>query len=316
MKRILIFVTSLLVAVSAMAESHATKPTLMVVPSDAWCSENGYVQDFDNQGTVERIPDYKRALQSDQNLMLAISKINDMMADRGFPLKDLESNLKSIANRTAEMNMTTSKSGSTIAQSPLDMLKNTAKADIIIQLGWSVSENGPKKTLTYILRGLDSYTDKQIAGASGSGAPSLSSEVPVLLEEAVVDKMDEFTGRLEEYFNDLFDNGREGIFEVRVFDNGSGLDLESEFGGTELSEIIDDWMHQNTVEHRYSQSESSENYMLFEQVRMPLMDEKGKAMTAKVFADNLRKYLKQTYQIESKTANRGLGRAYLIIGEK
>ncbi|MCQ2360913.1 MAG: DUF6175 family protein [Paludibacteraceae bacterium] len=316
MKRILIFVTSLLVAVSAMAESHATKPTLMVVPSDAWCSENGYVQDFDNQGTVERIPDYKRALQSDQNLMLAISKINDMMADRGFPLKDLESNLKSIANRTAEMNVTTSKSGSTIAQSPLDMLKNTAKADIIIQLGWSVSETGPKKTLTYILRGLDSYTDKQIAGASGSGAPSMSSEVPVLLEEAVVDKMDEFTGRLEEYFNDLFDNGREGIFEVRVFDNGSGLDLESEFGGTELSEIIDDWMHQNTVEHRYSQSEASENYMLFEQVRMPLMDEKGKAMTAKVFADNLRKYLKQTYQIESKTANRGLGRAYLIIGEK
>lgn len=316
MKRILIFVTSLLVAVSVMAESHASKPTLMVVPSDAWCSENGYVQDFDNQGTVERIPDYKRALQSDQNLMLAISKINEMMADRGFPLKDLESNLKSIANRTAEMNVTTSKSGSTIAQSPLDMLKNTAKADIIIQLGWSVSETGPKKTLTYILRGLDSYTDKQIAGASGSGAPSMSSEVPVLLEEAVVDKMDEFTGRLEEYFNDLFDNGREGIFEVRVFDNGSGLDLESEFGGTELSEIIDDWMHQNTVEHRYSQSEASENYMLFEQVRMPLMDEKGKAMTAKVFADNLRKYLKQTYQIESKTANRGLGRAYLILGEK
>ena len=114
----------------------------------------------------------------------------------------------------------------------------------------------------------------------------------------------------------MFDNGREGIFEVRVFDNGSGLDLESEFSGTELSEIIDDWMHQNTVEHRYSQSESSENYMLFEQVRMPLMDEKGKAMTAKVFADNLRKYLKQTYQIESKTANRGLGRAYLILGEK
>lgn len=316
MKRILIFVTSLLVAVSVMAESHATKPTLMVVPSDAWCSENGYMQDFDNQGTIERIPDYKRALQSDQNLMLAISKINEMMADRGFPLKDLESNLKSIANRTAEMNVTTSKSGSTIAQSPLDMLKNTAKADIIIQLGWSVSETGPKKTLTYILRGLDSYTDKQIAGASGSGAPSMSSEVPVLLEEAVVDKMDEFTGRLEEYFNDLFDNGREGIFEVRVFDNGSGLDLESEFGGTELSEIIDDWMHQNTVEHRYSQSEASENYMLFEQVRMPLMDEKGKAMTAKVFADNLRKYLKQTYQIESKTANRGLGRAYLILGEK
>lgn len=316
MKRILIFVTSLLVAVSAMAESHAAKPTLMVVPSDAWCNENGYMQEFDNQGTVELIPDYKKALQSDQNLMLAISKINEMMADRGFPLKDLESNLKSISNRTAEMNMTTSKSGSTIAQSPMDMLKNTAKADIIIQLGWSVTSNGPKQTLTYILRGLDSYTDKQIAGASGSGAPSMSADVPVLLEEAVMDKMDEFAGRLDDYFNDLFSNGREGVFEIRVFDNGSGIDLESEYNGMELSEIIDDWMNQNTVEHRYSQSEASENYMLFEQVRMPLNDVNGKAVTAKSFADQLRKYLRNTFQIESKTANRGLGRAYLIIGEK
>ncbi len=316
MKRILFIATSLLIAVSAMAESHATKPTLMVVPSDAWCQENGYMQTYDNQGTEELIPDYKKALQKDQNLLLAIAKINEMMADRGFTLKDLESNLKSINNRNAEINMTTNKSGATIAQSPMDLLKNTAKADIIIQLGWSISENGPKKTLTYILRGLDSYTDKQIAGASGSGAPSMSSDVPVLIEEAVLNKMDEFTGRLEDYFNDLFDNGREAIFEVRVFDDGSGVDLESEYEGTELGEIIDDWMNQNTVEHRYSQSESSENYMLFEQVRMPLFDAKGKSMTAKNFADQLRKYLKQTYQIESKTANRGLGRAYLIIGEK
>jgi hypothetical protein len=40
---------------------------------------------YDNQGTEVRIPDYKLALQSDVNLLLVISKINTMMADRGFP---------------------------------------------------------------------------------------------------------------------------------------------------------------------------------------------------------------------------------------
>ena len=48
---------------SALAFGQAKKPTLMVVPSDNWCITNGYSIQFDNQGTVETIPDYKRAFQ-------------------------------------------------------------------------------------------------------------------------------------------------------------------------------------------------------------------------------------------------------------
>ncbi|MCB0383400.1 MAG: hypothetical protein KDD05_08920, partial [Psychroserpens sp.] len=42
---------------------QAKKPTLMVVPSDVWCNQNGYMIEFDNQGSTIRIPDYKRAFQ-------------------------------------------------------------------------------------------------------------------------------------------------------------------------------------------------------------------------------------------------------------
>ena len=76
--------------VATMAFGQAKKPTLMVVPSDVWCNQNGYVLEYDNLGTIEVIPDYKKALQNDMNLKLAIAKINDLMAERGFPLKDLE----------------------------------------------------------------------------------------------------------------------------------------------------------------------------------------------------------------------------------
>lgn len=33
--------------------SQAKKPKLMVVPSDAWCKEHGFMQTFDNQGLTE-----------------------------------------------------------------------------------------------------------------------------------------------------------------------------------------------------------------------------------------------------------------------
>ena len=43
---------------TAIAMGQAKKPTLMVVPSDAWCKEHRYEQAFDNQGTQEMLPDY------------------------------------------------------------------------------------------------------------------------------------------------------------------------------------------------------------------------------------------------------------------
>lgn len=315
MKKILLFIT--VFACAQIAFSQAKKPTLMVVPSDAWCISNGYVTVYDNQGVETKIPDYKAAFQSDMDLALAISKINNIMADRGFPLKNLESVMKSIEQRTAEDNLTTSKtSGSELAESPLDALRRTAKADIILNLSWKINQVGPKKSVTFILQGIDAYTNMQIAGCEGTGAPSFSAEVPVLLEEAVLSYMDNFTASLQNYFDDLFANGREVTVDIRVFDNGSGLDLESEFNGIELSEIIDEWMYQNTVEHRYSKLDGSENYIYYEQVRIPLYNAQGRAIDTENFVRELRKFLRSNYQIESKVLTKGLGKGMLIIGEK
>src|SRR5574344_2341393 len=100
MKKSVFLVCCLLTA--TMAFSQAKKPTIMVVPSDVWCNQNGYVQEYDNQGIKMIIPDYTAALQNDVNLKLAIAKINDLMAERGFPLKDLEATLKSINQSVAE----------------------------------------------------------------------------------------------------------------------------------------------------------------------------------------------------------------------
>lgn len=289
----------------------------MVVPSDVWCVQNNYTNTYDNQGISQIVPDYTKALQTDANLLLAIAKINTMMADRGFPLKDLQAVTNSIAQQNAEDNMSQSKtSGASLAESPVDRLRRVAKADIIMQLTYIINQMGPKYSLTYNLQGLDSYTNKQIAGAQGTGKHTFSAELPILLEEAVLSNMDEFCTQLMTYFEDINENGREVAVDVRVFDNGSGLDLESEFNDMELSEIIDDWMSDNTVNHVFNKSDASENFIQYEQVRIPLYKENGNQMDAESFVRGLRTYLRKQYQIESKVMARGLGRCILVIGEK
>lgn len=289
----------------------------MVVPSDVWCVQNNYTNTYDNQGISQIVPDYTKALQTDANLLLAIAKINTMMADRGFPLKDLQAVTKSIAQQNAEDNMSQSKtSGASLAESPADRLRRVAKADIIMQLTYIINQMGPKYSLTYNLQGLDSYTNKQIAGAQGTGKHTFSAELPILLEEAVLSNMDEFCTQLMTYFEDINENGREVAVDVRVFDNGSGLDLESEFNDMELSEIIDDWMSDNTVNHVFNKSDASENFIQYEQVRIPLYKENGNQMDTESFVRGLRTYLRKQYQIESKVMARGLGRCILVIGEK
>lgn len=297
---------------------QAKKPTIMVVPADAWCNANGYMAGFTAQGVTTNVPDYKTALQTDMDLLNVITKIGELMAERQFPLKDLASTIRSIEQSAAEDEMTmSSTSGASLSVSPLDRLLDRAKADIMVEVLWKVNTVGPKNSVTYTLRGLDAYTNKQIAAAQGTGAPSFSAEIPVLLEEAVLANMDNFTSQLQAYFDDLQTNGREVAVDIRVFDNGSGLTLEDEYDGTELQEAIDNWMAENTVSHRYSLSDATENLMKFEQVRIPLYKPNGMPMDTRSFVDSLRKYLKnEPYNLTCKTMTRGLGRAILVIGEK
>tara|TARA_R110002096_G_C14659910_1_gene727585 strand:+ start:11236 stop:12192 length:957 start_codon:yes stop_codon:yes gene_type:complete len=310
-------VSIIILFISISGFSQAKKPTLMVVPSDVWCVKNGHMMNFDDQGTLVKIPDYKKAFQESAEVVQVISHVNGMMADRGFPLKNMESVIKTLNSNMAEDNLRTSKSsGSGISDSPIDAFKKTAKADIILQLTWTINKTGPKKSVTFNLQGLDAYTDKQVATAVGTGAPSFSAELPVLLSEAVLAHMDNFTESLQTHFDDMFENGREIIVRIQKWDDWDG-DLETEYGGEELGYIIEDWLADNTVKGRFSTTDLTESMALFEQVRIPLYNEKNRAIDARRYTNELSKFLKNApYNIPNKLVMKGLGRATIILGGK
>lgn len=152
MKRILISAICALIGTVALM-GQAKKPTIMVVPSDVWCFSKGYVQTYDEMGVSKTVSDYRKALTSDMELKLVIAKINELMADRGFPLKDMEATLANIERSQAEeMAIVSKTSGSSVAESLLDRLRRVAKADIIIEIGWTLTQQGPRNTLTYVDR--------------------------------------------------------------------------------------------------------------------------------------------------------------------
>lgn len=316
--RKLINVLFFLTVMGQVAFAQVKKPTIMVIPAEAWCANNGYMLSYEAQGVKTDVPDYKKALQNDINLFNVITKISELMAERGFPLKDFSSTIKSIEQSSAENQMlTSSTSGASLAETPYEQLGNMAKADIMVELLWTINVVGPKRSVTYTLSGKDAYTNKPVASTTGTGAPSLAAEIPVLLEEAVLNRMDYFTSQLQEHFDDLLTNGREVNVEVLVFNNGSGKNLETEFSGEMLSDIIDEWMYNNTQEHRYNISVATENRMLLEQVRIPLYRDNGMPMDTRSFANNLRRFLRAApYNVECKLVTKGLGKAILVIGEK
>jgi len=320
MKRIKYLITAFLMLSTLITFGQAKKPIIMVVPSDNWCIRNGYTMTYDEMGTLKTLPDYKMALQNETDLLMTISKINTMMADRGFPLVNLESALRNMEQESAELAMLTSGSGGGIAESPIDVLQRTANADIVIQLTYVINQNGPQRSITFMLQGLDAYTNKQIAGAQGTGSPSFATETPVLLEEAVISHIDDFNSRLQAHFDDLFANGREIAFQVRVWDS-SMIDLEEEFNyqgeRLELGEIIEDWVSENTVQGRFNTVNYTENVIRFDQVRIPLYDERQRALDTRRWVRDLRSLLgSPPFSQEVKIYTRGLGEIWLIIGEK
>lgn len=304
-----------LVGMCICAFSQAKKPKLMVVPSDLWCNENGFVQRLDNIGKETIVPNYEAAFQNNGELKVVITTLGDLMQERGFELVDMEQSIKSLTNVNAEDMLATSKSGAMIAETPLDKLKKVAKSDIILELYWKVNYTGPRKSVTYNLRALDAYTNKQIGSTTGTSEPSMTGELAVMLQEAAVGGIEKFNSGLMNHFTDMEAKGREVALNIKVWADYE-KNLESDCEGRELNELIEDWVAENTVNGVYSLTDATETMMNFDQVRIPLyVGGTGRAMDARNWGKGLAKLL-DSKGIPNKLSMRGLGQVTIIIGGK
>ena len=326
MKRLFILIAFLCLFSSGTFAQHAKKPTIMVVPSDVLCEKNGYMMEFNDQGSIKRVPDYKKALQNDSNIRTLVSAMGEFMAQNDFPTQQLEQELKRLENENAELSITVgSQSGSMIAESPVEAILRTAKADIILDLDYTISRLGPKTQVSFNLQALDAYSSKIISGNTGVSTPASSSTaLTTLLNEVVLSFKDNLISGLIRYFDNMFDQGREITVQFFRFDN-CPVDYETEFDYNgqiaELADIIEVWFEDNCVEGRYGAPTKSSNTMRFNQVRMPLVGNslsgKKTALDSKKFVSSLVNMLRKApYNLTVTSSQKGLGEVWIYIGDK
>lgn len=295
-------------------EVKGKMPIIMVVPATSWCNKNGFFVDGE--------PDYEQALLQSQELNQAITTLSVRLNQRGFEIKDLNSALRTLKKEAAEEAATLSRYEDKIAETAIDQLRRTAKADIWIEIDWYVNDlkGGSQKSLTWSMSAIDAYTDFVIGGVSPSttGATYTSSfQLPIMVESAIQGQFDPFCNTLISYFRDIEQKGRAiklNILTWEILRDG----LQTEIDDLELSDIIIEWLDKNTVNGKYGTPElnPSGNRMTIEQVRVPIVNAKGKDLSTLSWIKGLQKWLMDEYDMESNASTKGLGQVQVILGGK
>lgn len=309
MKKAILFVSVIFLSLDIFAQ--ANQPSMMVFPSNAWCHQNGFEKTvIKSNGKEVRIQEYSKAFIDNQDLGPAVRTIGKMMQDRGFQLIDLQSNLagqdfEDALDNAGEEDMEISE---------YDKLIETAGPDIALHINYYTEQQGPRVTIYYDLTAYDAYTNKQIASTGLiSYGPVMGANLQDLIQSALLGSIDAFNAQLMQHFMDMKEKGREIRVRINTI-NGWEDGLETEVNGTELTELIEEWMNNNCVAGRNHQKSASETSMVYDSARIPLYNEDGKAVQAKQWLNGLRKYLKGL-GVPCKIKTRGLGQAQLIIGE-
>ena len=312
---------------AALGGGSGLKPTIMIFPSDGWLKDNGYAKFVDNQGVKTLIPDYTSALL-DKNLNIAISTLDKMVSERGYPTVRLAETLKSISGGSALDNAVEGRDGGAQETSILDELLNVAKADITWKVTWSVETNGIQKWVSYGIDALDSYTNKSIGVANDDGPKSMGASVGALLRQAVTDKMDGFLARHQDHFKKIAENGREIALDFRRFDSFEYyFNDDVEFKGREMefSSLIRGFVGSIAKDRNFSYN-PGENKIGITQLRIEMNEEVEdlfgggdpvlEPMDATKFAKKISSFIKKQFGYPSKVTTIGLGKARITIGEK
>jgi hypothetical protein len=287
-------------------------PTLMVFPSDGMLDRMGCLKEVENQGVTSYQRDYQKAFIKDPDLKFAIAAVQEEFADVGFPMEDMEQQLKQISTNDALDEV------SDVARDAKAELLNTVRPDYIVELDYTLRSN-PKsrnldRSLTYSVKALDVYTNKAVASVTKAnvGGDQEAQDVPSIIKSDLPGSMDKFKTQINSHFKDLLANGVEITLRVAV-SKKSNIQIDDECGDEELNERITNWLKENTVKQSFKMTKNLSTEMFFTNVRIAAKSEDGNKYTAYDFARELNKALKNGCSLKSKNKTQSLGDAMILI---
>jgi hypothetical protein len=292
-----------------------TNPTLMVFPSDALLKRLECIKEVDNQGITSYERDYNKAFMNDEDLKFVIASVEECFSKIGYPMENLEQQLKQISNDNA----TDAIEG--ISKDSRTMLMNTARPDFIIEIDYEYKQDpmsrDPKKILNYIITALDAYTNKSVASITradvGKDNKDQDVELSSLIKADINANITDFQKQITQRFSDELANGIEITLRITT-DENANLKLTDEcLGNVNYNDWINDWLKKNTVRSAFKPVMNTDKELKFTNVRIKPKTESGQRYSAFDFANDLKNDFSKGCGAKAINRTQGIGDAYLVI---
>ncbi len=290
-----------------------TNPTLMVFPSDALLKRLGCIKEIENQGLVSYSRNYNKAFIQDSELKFVIASVEESFAKVGYPLENLEQQLKQIANDNSMDAM------EGISKDARTALMNTARPDFVIEIDYEYSQDpmsrNPKKILTYIVTALDVYTNKTVSSITRAdiGKDNPDASLASLIKADLVDNMSDFQNQIKQRFADELANGVEISLRITT-DEKVNFNLTDECLGNEnYNDWVNDWLKKNAVKSTFKPVKNTDKELRFTNVRIKPKTADGQRYTAFDFTNDLKKDFAKACGIAATNRTQSIGDAYLTV---
>ena len=300
-----------MMAGTTFAQKAMTPPHVMVVPDLIYCKSNGYVQQYNNNGVTEIIPDYERALSEDPSLHAVLTQVKQLIAEKNSDIVLIDL-IEAINNAKADAAMANANFADQ-SESIEEAIIRNSEADILVKVQFDMLKHGPNYQVSYTLNGTDAYTNRNFAPVEGMGKPSTSANPVVLLREAVYDNMDSFLNLMLTYYNSMVTKGRMVAFDIKTT---GGVNMNTKVGQYTLREQIEDFLYDNSVDgNGLERVKGGNTFLQYQGVYIPLTTTirgRQRKQGAKDVAQKMVNFLEEN-GVTADFKIRGLGKVNIYI---
>jgi hypothetical protein len=292
------------------------KPSVLIVPSDEWMTNYGYVTKKDNQGITEDVYDYPNAIKDERISKAIMALANKFGGPTGaFDIQDMKAKLDDIKLEEQKNNARDASK----KESTMDLFARVLAADLWIKIDFTENalQGGLTTQFIITLSATDPYTGQNAIPGKNIEKTSVGDNKFQLMTSAMNGAAEEFRPQIFAHFKKQVEKGLQGRLTVSLLSEVTfNFDTEYEYKGNEmeLNRILSSIVKKNSLSATEdgSQTETTRRYMVY--IPLERKDEEGDVSknNFKDFAYQVTAQLKKlgmTYKVESS----GLGKVEIII---
>jgi hypothetical protein len=291
-------------------------PSVFLVPSDEWMNKNGYVTKKDNQGTIDEIYDYPRAI-IDPKISKALSAIESKFnKPKGpFTIVDMKGKLDQIKLEEAKNNARTNAK----KESSLDIFARVLKADLWVKVDLDDKpKNGMESQLLVTLTGIDPFTNNKVITGTTIQKTTHGDDQFQLMMNSINGASDELRTLIFGYFQEKVITGLDGTLTLSISEN-TDFDFDTPFTQNGEEKALNRIIAKIVKKYANDRLETSGTETTREfSVKIPLFFEEDGEKEKNTFTYYANKIVDELMKIgiTSKVEPSGLGRVEIFITGK